>query len=71
MADVALDPYTSSGQDGLTDTTGKVLNDETVDILVMQAISHAQAGADVVAPSDMMDGRIGYIRGNNIWMPNE
>ncbi len=62
ITDVALDPYTSSGQDGLTDTTGKVLNDETVDILVMQAISHAQAGADVVAPSDMMDGRIGYIR---------
>lgn len=62
MTDVALDPYTLSGQDGLTDETGYVLNDETIDVLVKQALSHAQAGAQVVAPSDMMDGRIGTIR---------
>ncbi|MDO5357137.1 MAG: porphobilinogen synthase [Conchiformibius sp.] len=62
MTDVALDPYTLSGQDGLTDDTGYVLNDETVEVLVKQALSHAEAGAQVVAPSDMMDGRIGAIR---------
>ena len=62
MTDVALDPYTLSGQDGLTDETGYVLNDETIAVLVKQALSHAQAGAQVVAPSDMMDGRIGAIR---------
>jgi porphobilinogen synthase len=61
--DVALDPYTSHGQDGLVDDRGYVVNDETVEALVRQALSHAQAGADVVAPSDMMDGRIGEIRG--------
>ena len=62
MTDVALDPYTLSGQDGLTDATGYVLNDETIEVLVKQALSHAEAGAQVVAPSDMMDGRIGAIR---------
>ncbi|MGK7296182.1 MAG: porphobilinogen synthase [Candidatus Wenzhouxiangella sp. M2_3B_020] len=62
ITDVALDPYTSHGQDGLLDDTGYVMNDETVDALVRQARSHAAAGADVVAPSDMMDGRIGAIR---------
>ncbi|MFZ5656787.1 MAG: porphobilinogen synthase [Pseudomonadota bacterium] len=62
ITDVALDPYTSHGQDGLIDENGYVLNDETVDALVKQALSHARAGADVVAPSDMMDGRIGEIR---------
>ncbi len=62
ITDVALDPYTSHGQDGLVDDTGYVLNDETVEALVKQALSHARAGADVVAPSDMMDGRIGAIR---------
>ncbi len=62
ITDVALDPYTSHGQDGLVDDTGYVLNDETVAALVKQALSHAEAGADVVAPSDMMDGRIGAIR---------
>ena len=62
ITDVALDPFTSHGQDGLIDSTGYVLNDETVEVLVKQALSHAQAGADVVAPSDMMDGRIGAIR---------
>jgi porphobilinogen synthase len=62
ITDVALDPFTSHGQDGLIDDTGYVLNDETVDVLVKQALSHAEAGADVVAPSDMMDGRIGAIR---------
>ena len=62
ITDVALDPYTSHGQDGLLDDTGYVMNDETVDALVRQALSHAAAGADVVAPSDMMDGRIGAIR---------
>lgn len=62
ITDVALDPYTSHGQDGLLDDTGYVTNDATVDALVKQALSHAEAGADVVAPSDMMDGRIGAIR---------
>ena len=62
ITDVALDPFTTHGQDGLVDDTGYVLNDETVDVLVKQALFHAQAGADIVAPSDMMDGRIGKIR---------
>jgi porphobilinogen synthase len=62
ITDGALDPYTTHGQDGIIDETGYVLNDETVECLVKQAISHAAAGADVVAPSDMMDGRIGAIR---------
>ncbi len=62
ITDVALDPFTTHGQDGLIDDSGYVLNDETVEVLVKQAISHAQAGADVVAPSDMMDGRIRAIR---------
>ncbi|WP_455234939.1 porphobilinogen synthase [Thiogranum longum] len=62
ITDVALDPFTSHGQDGLIDTSGYVVNDETVEVLVKQALSHAEAGADVVAPSDMMDGRIGAIR---------
>jgi len=62
ITDVALDPFTTHGQDGLIDDSGYVLNDETVAVLVKQAISHAKAGADVVAPSDMMDGRIGAIR---------
>jgi len=62
MTDVALDPFTSHGQDGLTDADGYVLNDATVEVLVKQAISHARAGADIIAPSDMMDGRIGAIR---------
>jgi len=62
ITDVALDPYTTHGQDGLIDDTGYVVNDETVDALVKQALSHAAAGADIVAPSDMMDGRIGAIR---------
>ena len=63
ITDVALDPYTSHGQDGLVDDGGYVHNDDTVEALVKQALSHARAGADVVAPSDMMDGRIGAIRG--------
>lgn len=62
ITDVALDPYTTHGQDGVIDDTGYVLNDETVAILVKQALCHAGAGADVVAPSDMMDGRIGAVR---------
>ena len=62
ITDVALDPYTTHGQDGLIDDTGYVLNDETVAVLIKQALCHAAAGADVVAPSDMMDGRIGAIR---------
>jgi porphobilinogen synthase len=62
ITDVALDPYTSHGQDGLIDGSGYVMNDTSVDVLVKQALSHAEAGADVVAPSDMMDGRIGAIR---------
>ena len=62
ITDVALDPYTTHGQDGLIDDDGYVMNDETVAALVSQALSHAEAGAEVVAPSDMMDGRIGAIR---------
>ena len=62
ITDVALDPYTSHGQDGLIDATGYVLNDETLDVLAKQALCHARAGADVVAPSDMMDGRVARIR---------
>jgi porphobilinogen synthase len=62
ITDVALDPFTSHGQDGLINQDGYVINDETIDVLVKQAISHAEAGADIVAPSDMMDGRIGAIR---------
>jgi porphobilinogen synthase len=62
ITDVALDPFTTHGQDGLLDEHGYVANDETVDVLIKQALSHAEAGADVVAPSDMMDGRIGAIR---------
>ena len=62
ITDVALDPFTSHGQDGIINEEGYVLNDVTVDILIQQALSHAEAGADVVAPSDMMDGRIGAIR---------
>ena len=62
ITDVALDPFTTHGQDGLIDADGYVLNDETVEVLVRQALSHAEAGADVVAPSDMMDGRVGRIR---------
>jgi len=62
MTDVALDPFTIHGQDGLLDDNGYVMNDATIEILVKQALSHAQAGADIVAPSDMMDGRIGHIR---------
>lgn len=62
LTDVALDPYTTHGQDGLIDETGYILNDETVQVLVQQALAQAQAGVDIVAPSDMMDGRIGAIR---------
>jgi porphobilinogen synthase len=62
MTDVALDPFTSHGQDGLLDATGYILNDETVDVLTDQALTQAAAGVDIVAPSDMMDGRIGAIR---------
>lgn len=62
ITDVALDPFTTHGQDGLIDADGYVMNDATVEVLVRQALSHAEAGADVVAPSDMMDGRIGRIR---------
>lgn len=62
ITDVALDPYTNHGQDGLIDQSGYVMNDETVNVLCQQALIHAQAGADIVAPSDMMDGRIGAIR---------
>jgi porphobilinogen synthase len=62
MTDIALDPYTSHGQDGIIDESGYVINDITVDALVKQALTHAQAGVDMVAPSDMMDGRIGAIR---------
>ena len=63
MTDVALDPYTTHGQDGIIDDSGYVLNDVTTETLVKQALSHAEAGADCIAPSDMMDGRIGAIRG--------
>jgi porphobilinogen synthase len=62
MTDLALDPYTSHGQDGLLDASGYVMNDETIAVLVQQAQTHAAAGADIVAPSDMMDGRIGAVR---------
>ena len=62
ITDVALDPYTTHGQDGIIDSNGYVLNDETVEVLSKQALSHAEAGADIVAPSDMMDGRVGAIR---------
>lgn len=62
ITDVALDPFTTHGQDGLVNADGYVVNDETIAVLVKQALSHAQAGADIVAPSDMMDGRIGAIR---------
>lgn len=62
ITDVALDPFTTHGQDGLIDSSGYVMNDETVEVLVKQAVSHAAAGADIVAPSDMMDGRIGAVR---------
>ncbi|MDC0126815.1 porphobilinogen synthase [Methylophilaceae bacterium] len=62
ITDIALDPYTSHGQDGLIDKEGNILNDETVDLLAKQALCHAKAGADIVAPSDMMDGRVGKIR---------
>ena len=62
ISDVALDPYTSHGQDGIIGTDGNILNDETVEVLIKQALSHARCGADIVAPSDMMDGRIGKIR---------
>jgi porphobilinogen synthase len=62
ITDIALDPYTIHGQDGLIDKEGNILNDETVDLLVKQALCHAKAGADIVAPSDMMDGRVGKIR---------
>lgn len=62
MSDVALDPFTVHGQDGIIDDTGYVMNDVTVEVLLKQALSHAEAGADIIAPSDMMDGRIGAIR---------
>ncbi|VVM22198.1 Porphobilinogen synthase (EC [uncultured Gammaproteobacteria bacterium] len=62
ITDIALDPFTTHGQDGLIDSDDYVLNDKTIAVLVKQALSHAQAGADIVAPSDMMDGRIGAIR---------
>mgnify|MGYP000454045377 CR=1 FL=1 len=62
ITDVALDPFTIHGQDGILDSSGYVLNDRTIEALVKQAVSHADAGADIVAPSDMMDGRIGVIR---------
>ena len=62
ITDVALDPYTSHGQDGILGKDGHLINDQTIEILARQALSHAEAGADIVAPSDMMDGRIGYIR---------
>ena len=62
ITDIALDPYTSHGQDGLIDDSGYVLNDETIAVLIKQALSHAEAGVDVIAPSDMMDGRVGALR---------
>jgi porphobilinogen synthase len=62
ITDVALDPFTSHGQDGLINEQGYVLNDETIEVLVKQALSHAEAGADIIAPSDMMDGRVGALR---------
>ena len=63
LTDVALDPYTAHGHDGLVDAKGYVLNDDTSAVLVEQALNQANAGADIIAPSDMMDGRIGHIRG--------
>jgi porphobilinogen synthase len=63
MTDVAMDPYSSDGHDGIVDENGKILNDETLDILGRMALAQARAGADIVGPSDMMDGRVGYIRG--------
>ena len=62
VTDVALDPYSTEGHDGLVSPDGRILNDETVEVLVKQAISQAEAGADIIAPSDMMDGRVGAIR---------
>ncbi|NNC24101.1 porphobilinogen synthase [Salinisphaera sp. USBA-960] len=62
ITDVALDPYTSHGQDGVLDDSGRIINDETVERLVAQSLAHAEAGADIIAPSDMMDGRVGTIR---------
>lgn len=62
MSDAALDPFTTHGQDGIIDEQGYVLNDETIEVLIQQSLSHAQAGADIIGPSDMMDGRIGAIR---------
>ena len=62
MCDVALDPYTSHGQDGIIDSTGYIINDVTNDVLLKQALSHAEAGSDIIAPSDMMDGRVKAIR---------
>jgi porphobilinogen synthase len=62
ITDVALDPYTTHGQDGIVDRDGYVMNDKSIEVMVRQALSHAEAGADVVAPSDMMDGRVGAIR---------
>src|SRR4029453_601597 len=62
LTDVALDPYTAHGHDGLIDARGGVINDDTVSVLVEQALVQAQAGADIIAPSDMMDGRVGAIR---------
>lgn len=62
ITDVALDPFTTHGQDGLVNERGEVMNDETIEVLIKQALSHASAGADVIAPSDMMDGRVGAIR---------
>jgi porphobilinogen synthase len=62
ITDIALDPYTSHGQDGLVDESGYVVNDETLGVLEKQALCHAEAGVDVVAPSDMMDGRVGRLR---------
>lgn len=62
MSDAALDPFTTHGQDGIIDQQGYVLNDETIEVLIQQSLSHAQAGADIIGPSDMMDGRIGAIR---------
>ena len=63
LTDVALDPYTSHGQDGVIDSEGQLLNDETIALLLRQVLTHAEAGVDIVAPSDMMDGRVGAIRG--------
>ena len=71
LTDVALDPYTIHGQDGIIDEEGYVLNDITTDILIKQALSHAEAGADVVAPSDMMDGRIGPVSYTHLTLPTK